>query len=272
MRIIIWIVIIVFAALVARCVSGTPLEGNKPPQRKPLSQTHRPQVVTSFGRRTELGIFAPFTNDILRTVERANRPSGFSVLAGPQLRFASGRIFAIDGFAFDDRYRPLSLVFPKGVFRVQMLVGHRPSVSTPFGPSQASYEPQKAAILFSEKPVTRWQTATAQDDGTPHCITSDSGTVAFIDAAAIRDLADYFFALPEQPVGPHRPRTDGEIDLVRTSLKNPAFGLKAPRGDALIMGTGIGDGCFNTSYGFATDGSLAALMVDFTTAAEEHET
>ncbi|QPQ54472.1 DUF4241 domain-containing protein [Allosphingosinicella flava] len=258
--IIIWIAIFACATLVAQCFSGQPVT------RKPLSETHRPEVVTGFSKRLELGVFEAFTDEILRSIDPPQRPTGFFVLAGPRLRFPSGRIAAVDGPGFEDQQ--LAFDFPKGTFAVEVLMARQPGTPAPGSPARAYDDPQMGAILFSAKPVARWQPASFREDGEPGCIVTDGGTVAFIDSGAVQDLADYFFALPDRLPRSKRPRPDGEVDLVMTDYP---LGLRAPKGDAFLMRTGVGDGCFNTSYGLAADGSIVALLVDFTGVVEGHE-
>ncbi len=172
----------------------------------------------------------------------------FSVKQVGILHVESGKLVTCDPINIGVT-APFTQNFPIGNFPVQLALQEEGNYQ----------EPAFARVLFSDKPVVRWEDAItpgqqhyALTDSIIHCYSVDAGMGVFIDSIA----ATYFNQLSSANPG---------------DLWDKAFMNGTPLGymysfsshNLACFTTGAGDGCYGTFIGFDADGNPCRLLTDF---------
>jgi hypothetical protein len=185
----------------------------------------------------------------------------FRVVAAGTLKLPSGRICAADPFIAITDTKPFTQATPAGAFPVRLAVADFPS-----GGLRVAF----ARVHFSDAPVVRWSMAVieGQDLGTlkeGHIFGYgvDAGTGSFFDPAAGKAAA----ALLDADENAWEAwQTEGEANGPK--VVGPYFFLlDVPLGsaNAIMFGSGWGDGFYASWFGYDAKGNVVALVTDFAT-------
>ncbi len=186
------------------------------------------------------------------TVSPSDGPIQLSGLEIGKLAVPSGRIVACDPFVCDG-IEAFSRRVPVGKFPVQLAVArleHDERVAF-------------ARILFADRPAERWemalrpgQTLTALKPGYIHGYGVDTGTGAFMDAAA---QAPYLAATADEAA------TMRLVDVLNAAPVGSRAWLLRPYGHANVamFSSGWGDGFYASYFGLDSAGRVVALVTDF---------
>jgi hypothetical protein len=185
----------------------------------------------------------------------------FRVVAAGTLKLPSGRICAADPFIAITDTKPFMQATPAGAFPVRLAVADFPS-----GGLRVAF----ARVHFSDAPVVRWSMAVieGQDLGTlkeGHIFGYgvDAGTGSFFDPAAGKAAA----ALLDADENAWEAwQTEGEANGPK--VVGPYFFLlDVPLGsaNAIMFGSGWGDGFYASWFGYDAKGNVVALVTDFAT-------
>lgn len=185
----------------------------------------------------------------------------FKIIEAGALKLPSGRICAADPFIALADAKPFTQMTPAGVFPVRLAVASFPS-----GGLRAAF----ARVDFKQAPIARWSTAVieGQDartlkDGHIFGYGVDAGTGSFFDPAASKAAA----ALLDTNADAWEAwQTEGEANGPK--VVGPYFFLlDLPLGaaNAVMFGSGWGDGFYASWFGYDADGNVAALITDFQT-------
>jgi len=185
----------------------------------------------------------------------------FRVVAAGSLKLPSGRVCAADPFIALTDAKPFSQQVPSGVFPVRLAVADFPS-----GGLRVAF----ARVDFSAKPVVRWSMAVIDGQDVASLKEDeifgygvDAGTGSFFDPMAGEAAARL---LDSNPDAWEDWQAEGESNGPK--VVGPYFFLlDLPLGDAnaVMFGSGWGDGFYASWFGYDADGTVAALVTDFST-------
>lgn len=185
----------------------------------------------------------------------------FKIVAAGSLKLPSGRICAADPFIALTDAKPFTQATPAGAFPVRLAVASFPS-----GGLRVAF----ARVDFSAAPITRWSMAVVdgQDVGTlkeDHIFGYgvDAGTGSFFDPVAGKAAAGFLDANPDAW---EAWQTEGESNGPKV-VGPYFFMLDLPLGaaNAIMFGSGWGDGFYASWFGYDAQGNVAALVTDFAT-------
>lgn len=185
----------------------------------------------------------------------------FRIVEAGSLKLPSGRICVADPFIALTDARPLAQPTPTGTFPVRLAVADFPT-----GGLRVAF----ARVDFSGTPVARWSMAVieGQDIATLRGdeifgYGVDAGTGAFFDPLAGKAAARLLHANPDA-------WEDWQTEGERNGPKavGPHFfllDLALGEANAIMFGSGWGDGFYASWFGYDADGNVAALVTDFAT-------
>jgi hypothetical protein len=185
----------------------------------------------------------------------------FRVVEAGALKLPSGRICVADPFVFLTDAKPLTQQVPVGTFPVRLAVADFPS-----GGLRVAF----ARVDFSNAPVARWSMAVTegQDIGTLKDdeifgYGVDAGTGSFFDPVAGKAAGELLAADADAW---EAWQTEGEANGPK--VVGPYFFLlNQPLGtaNAIMFGSGWGDGFYASWFGYDANGNVATLVTDFAT-------
>lgn len=211
------------------------------------ADTSKPVITTSFSGRTFPSIFeAAFQPDT--KVAYATISYTFHRLYIGQLKIESGKLIACDPIVMQD-VSPFTQQFPLGSFPVHLAMAK-------------TTDDERVAfsrILFSDKPVTRWEFALkpgqkpiSLKDTSSYCYGVDAGMGVFIDS-----LANGVFALKDHAAWEN-------VFLKKSEQSGYKGFVHEFEGHSLAsFSTGYGDGCYSTYIGFDEQDNVCQLLTDF---------
>ena len=183
----------------------------------------------------------------------------FRVTDLAKLKVTSGKVVAADPFVSTDQ-QPLATDVPIGEHPLRLAV-----LQGTMGRGRVAF----ARVDLAERPVARWEAAKPIDmqrdaenpDGS-WGVTVDSGVAAFFDedagqatSAAVAADETFFDSWLER----------GQNAGFKDKGASGAFRLAADvgRGNVVAFDTGWGEGTYTVFAGYAQDGTIAALLIDF---------
>ncbi len=185
----------------------------------------------------------------------------FKVVEAGSLKLPSGRICAADPFIALSDAKPFTQPTSTGAFPVRLAVASFPS-----GGLRVAF----ARVDFKQARIARWsmavpdgQNLSSLEEGHIFGYGVDAGTGSFFDPAAGKAAADLLRANPEAW---EAWQTEGEDNGPK--VVGPYFFLlDLPLGEAnaIMFGSGWGDGFYASWFGYDADGNVAALVTDFET-------
>lgn len=185
----------------------------------------------------------------------------FRVVEAGAVKLPSGRICAADPFVSITDAKPFKQVTATGTFPVRLAVANFPS---------GGYRVAFARVDFKQVPIARWSMAAieGQDIATLKAdeifgYGVDAGTGSFFDPAAGKAAAEL---LKSDEDTWQAWQTEGEANGPK--VVGPYFFLlNQPLGEAnaIMFGSGWGDGFYAPWFGYDADGNVAALVTDFQT-------
>ena len=185
----------------------------------------------------------------------------FKVVEAGSLKLPSGRICAADPFIALSDAKPFTQTTSTGAFPVRLAVASFPS-----GGLRVAF----ARVDFKQARIARWsmaapdgQNLSSLEEGHIFGYGVDAGTGSFFDPAAGKAAADLLRANPEAW---EAWQTEGEDNGPK--VVGPYFFLlDLPLGEAnaIMFGSGWGDGFYASWFGYDADGNVAALVTDFET-------
>lgn len=185
----------------------------------------------------------------------------FRVVEAGTLKLPSGRVCAADPFVSLTNAKPLTQEIAPGAYPVRLAVAAFPS-----GGLRVAF----ARVDFKRGPIARWSMAVSegQDIGTLKDdeifgYGVDAGTGSFFDPVAGKAAAALLDADPDAW---EAWQTDGEANGPKR-VGPYFFLLDQPLGaaNAIMFGSGWGDGFYASWFGYDADGNVAALVTDFAT-------
>jgi hypothetical protein len=185
----------------------------------------------------------------------------FKVVEAGSLKLPSGRICAADPFVSLSDAKPFKQATPTGAFPVRLAVADFPS-----GGLRVAF----ARVDFKQAAVVRWSMAVieGQDIATlkkdeMFGYGVDAGTGSFFDPQAGKAAADL---LKSNEDAWEAWQTEGEANGPKV-IGPYSFLLDLPLGEAnaIMFGSGWGDGFYASWFGYDADGDVAALITDFQT-------
>jgi hypothetical protein len=171
-----------------------------------------------------------------------------------KLKIESGKIIACDPVGLPNAYS-LALTFPTGEFPLQL------AIEVDSIDQRVAY----SRILFSEKPVARWEVALFPGQkplpvDTPlyHGYGVDSGTGCFLDSLANVELDT--LSKKDEEIWNHM-----FFDSMAIHYRNTwSYALPSFKGHNLsVFSTGTGDGLYPTYVAYDADGKICRLLTDF---------
>lgn len=242
---------------------GAALMGLIPGLRAAAAPAGAPGDPPSYARAFDAA-FAPgfkvTTRDTLDGETRVETVPFRIVDAGPLL-VPSGRVSAADPFIALSDALPFTQTIPIGTFPVRLAVGEFPA-----GGLRVAF----ARVDFSSERVARWamalidgQDVGSLEEGEIFGYGVDAGTGAFFDPAASKAATRLLNANPDAW---EAWQTEGESNGPR-AVGPYFFLLDLPLGEAnaIMFGSGWGDGFYTSWFGYDADGNVVALVTDFLT-------
>ena len=218
-----------------------------------------PPYAAAFDKAFAPG-FAVTTRDTFEGETRVERVP-FKVVDAGSVKLPSGRICAADPFVALTHAVPFAQQVPRGTFPVRLAVADFPS-----GGLRVTF----ARVDFTAAPVARWsmavidgQDVASLEDGEIFGYGVDAGTGSFFDPVAGKAAARLLDADPDAW---EAWQTEGESNGPKR-VGPYFFLLDQPLGEAnaVMFGSGWGDGFYASWFGYDADGNVAALVTDFAT-------
>lgn len=185
----------------------------------------------------------------------------FAVVAAGSLKLPSGRVCAADPFIALSDAKPLQQTVPTGTFPVRLAVANFPS-----GGHRVAF----ARVDFKPANISRWSMAVPEgqdvnslQEGHIFGYGVDAGTGSFFDPVAGKAAGALLDANQDAW---EDWQTAGEANGPK--VVGPYFFLlDLPLGgaNAIMFGSGWGDGFYASWFGYDTDGNVVALVTDFQT-------
>jgi hypothetical protein len=215
-----------------------------------------PAYADLFSRAFEPGLSVEIDRALAGEPKRMMR-APFRIFDAGRLLITSGRIKACDPFIGLD-HPPFSVPVANGEFPVRLAL-----VDDPLGGSAVAF----ARVDFSDAPVVLWSLAVAEGQevsalkrGEIFGYPVDTGTGSFVDAEAA-------LAMAREVKGNDKLTSAWIEDGARSAETkgNPRFHLVVPAGagNIIMFDSGWGDGLYASWFGYAADGTVAALVTDF---------
>jgi hypothetical protein len=229
------------------------------PARAHAGPGDAPHYAAAFDKAFVPG-FVVTTRDTYKGETRIETVPFRTVEAG-SLKLPSGRVCVADPFIALSDAKPLTQAVPPGEYPVRLAVADFPA-----GGLRVAF----ARVDFKAAPIVRWSMAVFEgqdistlNDNEIFGYGVDAGTGSFFDPAAGKAAGALLDANPDAwEVW----QTDGETNGPR--LVGPYFFLlDLPLGNAnaIMFGSGWGDGFYASWFGYDADGNVAALVTDFGT-------
>lgn len=204
--------------------------------------------------------FSVQTSDVFQGETRVEDVP-FRIVDAGMLKLPSGRVCVADPFVFLTDAKPLTQDVPVGAYPVRLAVANFPS-----GGLRVAF----ARVDFSAAPVARWSMAVVEGQDIATLKTDeifgygvDAGTGSFFDPAAGKAAAALLAANNDAW---EAWQTEGEANGPK--VVGPYFFLlDLPLGEAnaIMFGSGWGDGFYASWFGYDAGGNVAVLVTDFAT-------
>ncbi|MCC7253775.1 DUF4241 domain-containing protein [Hyphomicrobium sp.] len=185
----------------------------------------------------------------------------FRVVEAGEVKLPSGRICAADPFIALTDAKPFTQRTPSGTFPVRLAVADFPS-----GGLRVAF----ARVDFKQASIKRWSMAVVEGQDVASLKEDeifgygvDAGTGSFFDPQAGKVAARL---LESNPDAWEAWQTEGESNGPKVVgpyffLLNVALG----EANAIMFGSGWGDGFYASWFGYDAEGNVAALVTDFST-------
>lgn len=218
-----------------------------------------PSYVAAFDRAFTPGFAVEMRDDDAGEARTARVP--FKTVAAGTLTIVSGRICAADPFVSLSERPPFTEPVPNGAFPVRLAVADYPAGGLRVALARVDFAP-RAAVRWSMAVIAGQDPASLkQDEMFGYGV--DAGTGSFFDPAAgeaARALLD------ADPDAWEQWQRDGESHGPR-AIGPYQFLLDVPlgRANAIMFGSGWGDGFYASWFGYDAEGRVVALITDFQT-------
>jgi hypothetical protein len=218
-----------------------------------------PAYAAAFDKAFAPGFSVETHDEYQGTVRVESVP--FRIVETGSLKLPSGRICAADPFVSITDAKPFAQAVPAGAFPVRLAVANFPS---------GGFRVAFARVDFKQTPVARWSMATVEGQDVATLKKDeifgygvDAGTGSFFDPVAGKAAAALLKADEDAW---EAWQTEGESNGPK--VVGPYFFLlDQPLGEAnaIMFGSGWGDGFYASWFGYDAEGNLAALVTDFQT-------